>query len=395
MATTSSRQSPSRRPAALPAASPIWASKPVTCWRANSNSTSTARRRSSSRPVYCGPQRQGRRQVIQSAWDLYRQQNQAAGHASAINPTTNWRQAGRFVLDQGLADGQSGPPACCCGNLVERCAERFEKSQCRAVSSSISCTHRSACPLFRCGEPSTSVSCSRPARWPRSRPAGRRSSSRRSAWWRKTSRCCARSTSNGRGRISMSCRAASGWSRSRGSKTARIACCRKRSAAADEMPLTEVDALIRHAKEAPVEQVPAFRKILRATRLPLPLRRLFWLVGLNFGRQRANYFGSFGVTSVAAYGRRRASRAQPGAVYPQLWRGGAGPDHRRRDPLGSPDYRRRPDRQGPDPAGTGAEHRDRSRIARPKAADGAETGPGGRDLTVSCSASTSGTGLLI
>ena len=74
-------------------------------------------------------------------------------------------------------------------------------------------------------------------------------------------------------------------------------------AAPDEMPLAEVDALIRHAKEAPIDEVPAFRKILRTTRLPLPLRRLFWAVGLNFGRQRANYFGSFGVvTSVAAYG---------------------------------------------------------------------------------------------
>jgi hypothetical protein len=81
---------------------------------------------------------------------------------------------------------------------------------------------------------------------------------------------------------------------------------------ADEMTLTEVDALIRHAKDAPVEQVPAFRKILRTTRLPLPLRRLFWMVGLNFGRQRANYFGSFGVTSVAAYGGGELHALSPG-----------------------------------------------------------------------------------
>jgi hypothetical protein len=81
---------------------------------------------------------------------------------------------------------------------------------------------------------------------------------------------------------------------------------------ADELPLTEVDALIRHAKQAPVDQVPAFRKILRATRLPLPLRRLFWLVGLNFGRQRANYFGSFGVTAVAAYGGGELHALSPG-----------------------------------------------------------------------------------
>ena len=82
--------------------------------------------------------------------------------------------------------------------------------------------------------------------------------------------------------------------------------------APDEMTLGEVDAMIRHAKEAPIEQVPAFRKILRTTRLPLPLRRLFWAIGLNFGRQRANWFGSFGVTSVAAYGAGELHALSPG-----------------------------------------------------------------------------------
>jgi hypothetical protein len=82
--------------------------------------------------------------------------------------------------------------------------------------------------------------------------------------------------------------------------------------APDEMTLAQVDAMIRHAKEAPIEQVPAFRKILRTTRLPLPLRRLFWAIGLNFGRQRANYFGSFGVTSVAAYGAGELHALSPG-----------------------------------------------------------------------------------
>src|SRR6478672_1465851 len=80
----------------------------------------------------------------------------------------------------------------------------------------------------------------------------------------------------------------------------------------DALLLTEVDAQIRHAKDAPVGKVPAFRKILRATRLPLPLRRLTWLIGLNFGRQRANYFGSFGVTSVAAYGAGELHALSPG-----------------------------------------------------------------------------------
>ncbi len=80
----------------------------------------------------------------------------------------------------------------------------------------------------------------------------------------------------------------------------------------DLMPLTEIEAQIRHAKEAPIEQVPAFRKMLQVTRLPLPLRRLLWLIGLNFGRQRANWFGTFGVTSVAAYGAGELHAMSPG-----------------------------------------------------------------------------------
>src|SRR3954466_3476349 len=82
--------------------------------------------------------------------------------------------------------------------------------------------------------------------------------------------------------------------------------------AADELPLADVDALIRHAKTAPVDEVPAFRKILRATRLALPVRRLVWMAGLNVGRQRANYFGTFGVTSVAAFGPGELHALSPG-----------------------------------------------------------------------------------
>ncbi|WP_213738585.1 acyltransferase [Bradyrhizobium sp. dw_411] len=82
--------------------------------------------------------------------------------------------------------------------------------------------------------------------------------------------------------------------------------------AAEELPLTEVDALIRHAKDAPVNEVPAFRKILMTTRFPLPLRRLIWLIGTNFGRQHANYFGNVAVTSVAAYGAGELHALSPG-----------------------------------------------------------------------------------
>jgi hypothetical protein len=80
----------------------------------------------------------------------------------------------------------------------------------------------------------------------------------------------------------------------------------------DALSLGEIDALIRHAKEAPIDEVPMFRKIMLATRLPQPLRRLAWLCGVNFGRQRGNYFGSFVVTGVAAFGGGELHALSPG-----------------------------------------------------------------------------------
>ena len=80
----------------------------------------------------------------------------------------------------------------------------------------------------------------------------------------------------------------------------------------DERPLMDIDAQIRRARDAPLMEIPAFRKIMMATRLPLPLRRLSWLVGLNVGRMFANNFGSFGVTSVAAYGPGELHALSPG-----------------------------------------------------------------------------------
>ena len=95
--------------------------------------------------------------------------------------------------------------------------------------------------------------------------------------------------------------------------------------AADEMTLAAVDDEIRRAKTAPINDVPAFRKILRTTRLPLPLRRLVWKIGLNFGRQRANHFGSFAITSVAAFGPGELHALSPGPYI--LSYGALRPDH--------------------------------------------------------------------
>ncbi|ABD87166.1 hypothetical protein [Rhodopseudomonas palustris] len=95
--------------------------------------------------------------------------------------------------------------------------------------------------------------------------------------------------------------------------------------AADEIPLAEVDAQIRHARTAPIAEVPAFRRMMRLTRLPWPLRQLAWAFGLNMGRQHANYAGSYGITSVAAFGPGELYALSPGPFL--LSYGQLEPDH--------------------------------------------------------------------
>lgn len=99
----------------------------------------------------------------------------------------------------------------------------------------------------------------------------------------------------------------------------------ERVTAADELPLGEIDTQIRRAKEAPIEEIPAFRRVLKAMRLPKPLRRLAWWVALNIGRLHANSFGSVSVTSVAAYGGGQLHAISPGPFV--LSYGRLGPDH--------------------------------------------------------------------
>jgi hypothetical protein len=96
--------------------------------------------------------------------------------------------------------------------------------------------------------------------------------------------------------------------------------------APEEQSLAAIDAAIRRAKNAPLQDIPSFRKILMASRLPLALRRLSWVIGLNVGRMAANNFGSFGVTSVSAYGPGELQALSPGPFI--LSYGVAGPDNK-------------------------------------------------------------------
>jgi hypothetical protein len=67
-------------------------------------------------------------------------------------------------------------------------------------------------------------------------------------------------------------------------------------------PLADLGRAVRAGQHAPVGEVKEFRRALRLSRLPRPVRRALWWAALNYGRARANYFGTFGVTSYAALG---------------------------------------------------------------------------------------------
>ena len=71
---------------------------------------------------------------------------------------------------------------------------------------------------------------------------------------------------------------------------------------ADTLSLIHVELLVRHGKTAPLDDIPSVRKLLRIARWPLPFRRLAWTLAMNIGRQRANHFGTFGITSIASLG---------------------------------------------------------------------------------------------
>lgn len=67
-------------------------------------------------------------------------------------------------------------------------------------------------------------------------------------------------------------------------------------------PVGEIAEAVRIGMTKPVDEVRDFRRSLRISGLPRPLRRLIWWVGLNVGRQRANYFGTFGISVYSALG---------------------------------------------------------------------------------------------
>ena len=82
--------------------------------------------------------------------------------------------------------------------------------------------------------------------------------------------------------------------------------------APDELSLRDVDDHIQRGKHSPVDDLPIFKRTQLVTRMPLPLRRLFWAVSLNVGRLRANNFGTFLITSIASFGSETVVAYTPG-----------------------------------------------------------------------------------
>lgn len=66
--------------------------------------------------------------------------------------------------------------------------------------------------------------------------------------------------------------------------------------------LSDLARFVREGQAAPVASVKQFSRALRFAKYPGPLRRLLWWVALNWGRFRANYFGTFLVTAYSALG---------------------------------------------------------------------------------------------
>jgi hypothetical protein len=68
------------------------------------------------------------------------------------------------------------------------------------------------------------------------------------------------------------------------------------------LALLDLTRRLRTFNETPVDEVKDFRRALRMTRFPRPVRRALWWIGLNWGRQRGRHFGTFGVSVYSALG---------------------------------------------------------------------------------------------
>lgn len=66
--------------------------------------------------------------------------------------------------------------------------------------------------------------------------------------------------------------------------------------------IPDLEALIHTARTRPVLEIKEFRRALRLARAPAPLRWLLMWLGLNIGRQRGRFFGTFQLSVYSGLG---------------------------------------------------------------------------------------------
>ncbi len=71
--------------------------------------------------------------------------------------------------------------------------------------------------------------------------------------------------------------------------------------APENISLKEVDFNLRELRERPFQEVGCYRRLIRVSRLPFPVRRLLWWFGLSAtGKYKSKLFGTFAVNSYAS-----------------------------------------------------------------------------------------------
>lgn len=67
----------------------------------------------------------------------------------------------------------------------------------------------------------------------------------------------------------------------------------------ERLSLAGVDFKLREFREKPFEELGCYRRLIRTSRFPLPVRRLLWWYGLCIsGKQKSKLFGTFAVNSL-------------------------------------------------------------------------------------------------
>jgi hypothetical protein len=73
--------------------------------------------------------------------------------------------------------------------------------------------------------------------------------------------------------------------------------------APEHQSLMTIEEHLRRYKEAPIEEIALFRRVLYTCRLPVLLRRLLWKIGISIsGHKRSRVLGTFGISVTSALG---------------------------------------------------------------------------------------------